>query len=1787
MKRKYLLVTTMSLLLLVFGALFPTELAAREESSRCETTETPDMNMKNDDHSLSDLWEKYQTAAEKDLPEEQLSLLKEIIEQSGEQKQAWDFYSALQAYQAVAVRKDWKKRDEVQKEFKRKIKEFDLPVLSFLYQMDYGEERSAQKILEKEAERLQKGKNRKVWKESQKTGSLLNGHLPECILDDYEFCLWVLSSQHFNKWKQPLEQHIGDRYPGKALIEWMDLQTNQSEYPAAKRMQKKEALLKMAEKYSGKAFSLYARENLLHLEMDDLERNDRHNEAAFKKIHADSKQFLSDLKRMKASERKLYGNGTSVRELITRLESPTLRIQPDYPDSLHLFFSNLTSARLTVQTEDNDSSEDKKVLLKQKVKTEKKSFYVEEKVSIALPKWDDGTYSFRLENGKTHYECTATCHTLSVAARTNRNGEGIYITRHESGEPLEQATLRLIKSGEELAKVKDFQLDEGFTTLPRQFTSLMKGDSRYYLEAEYEEDGRIRKSEQLDITLEKDYPEADIHPEEECEIFLDQGAYRPGDIVHFKAVLYEGDPYSHFKTQPAGTRLVAELRDTEGQLVSKLEKETDDFGAAAGDFTIPEGLRNGQFLLTVLKNGRTLCCHHFRVDQFVLPEFSVQFQKQEEVYAYGDEVKVKGKVQSYSGHPTSGAEADYQVFSNGRKVAGGKLDLDDSGEFRIRFRSQDKRQDYGSFYHVQLRVTGNTGETHEYNTTVFVCGRITLDTRLENETEADISLSQKFNNRRSRPIYDLHLIQSDEIRLKCEVTDQNTDWLDLRYHLLSEQGDTLATGDFKSSESIRIDWKNLEDGLYLLGIDSQSGRKQIKEAHEEMGLVKLTKDTDCLNAPLEYLFSAYNTDLTAGNRCGALLCSNEGETWAVAEWYGTDHQLLESRTIHLDEAHNMTDLAFEFKPEYPERVNLQVFYFKKKGSQYFQAEFKKPQKQLELPLEWVSFQDKTTPGTEYSFTLQTLPGAQCLVAIYDKSLDEIQSNRWNEIRLQERFYGYCPIRRTYGNTYIHHNLALRGTRAPYLFNAMASDKMAALAESEVMQSAPAERSDLMEVGPDTPVRSDMATSLTFQPFLQADENGLVHIDFQTRDKLSTFVVSVFAHDKEMNNKVLRKEMTVTIPLKISVSEPTYLFDGDEWKMKVAVSSNLDKDISGTLSIGQYAGKDFRRTRPFKRQSARLDIPAGGSEAEVFEITVDLKQLKKLSKNQEPVLGIKAEFISDDRKTSDGLFLQVPVYQAKQVIEESHSALWRPGQNKKALYRTLQSRFTNGSGSGAEYKELSILDMIQEAIPKHAQPKGKDVLSCADALYIQLMAKELGQAETAEVEKGWTPRQLLDKILDCRNQDGGFGWFEGMTSSPIITATLLERFAKLSRLEAWKQLGEELDWTASVKYLDQTHFNLDWPYWRGNISLAQYLQIRSLYPGIPFAPQIQGSAQKVKEQKEQFQKEVQEYLVPEKDRGLTGQIFEKARRLLTLTHLSSSEAGQDLAKAWGIGSTRKLEQSLQEDVFSLLQYAVRHQDGGWYYPNLVLPFRGLLESEAYAHAMMCELLEEWAKATDREEAGQAQEIADGIRLWLMIQKESQHWKEDSGFIDAIDMVMKGSSALKQTSVLVLTQRYEKPLDEVKASGNGMTVTRKFYKESTNAEGKILSTELEAGTVLEIGDVIRAKYLVHNDENRSFGKLTAWREAGLIPAEQRSGLYGWGIRPYPAQNFFRFTPISYRDVRNGYTLFYLDVMPEEDFELEEVFYVTRAGIWQAPAVEVESMYAPHYRANDASNKTFCIK
>ena len=1290
----------------------------------------------------------------------------------------------------------------------------------------------------------------------------------------------------------------------------------------------------------------------------------------------------------------------------------------------------------------------------------------------------------------------------------------------------------------------------GFTYLPKEITDKFEGDTHpFSLEFSLTENGVKRLSRELSVNTSLASYSTSSSESLCVRILTDCGAYNPGDTLHFKAILYTGNYQTAFRTLEAGKKFKAVLKDARNKTIATKELTTNEFGSIASEFVLERRERNGQYSISIEDDKRAIGYTYFTVDDFVLPSFELTFDRDDNLYLPGDEVTVKGVIKSYSGHSLGAAKVAYTVTRSGATVEEKSLTPASDGTFAIKI-ATDADERYSS-YSLNVKVTDATGETLEWNKWLSISPEIPLNVTILDTADGECSEG-------------MDIISSDSLRMNISVGESlRRKSLLITYSVFFKDKE-IHRGVAENGKDVELDLSSYPSGNYKVKAEASAKNSEglVKSSQYEREFLKLKDGDTALDAPLENVFRVLE-----GGDIALQLGAARGSVWAAVEICGYGNRTLVSEVVHLDGVQgkpgSLKTLRYAFGEDWGDAVTMYVMYFRNGGRYSYQHEFRRKATATDaLPLSFTRFLDKTLPGQPYTFIIKTLTGVECAAAIFDKSTETIHSNQWQPVRLSAPRAPYMHFSCQNGvNSANSYSVIAYGVQ-PRMKNALMSRSAMAVSLDE---SATAEVYDMALASNSAPeaveeeseaavtVRSDFAGTLAFEPFLHSDSNGEAQLNFRTSDKLSTFIVSLYAHDRNMHNSVLRREMVVSLPVKVSVAEPQFLYIGDQYTLRATLSSSAETEVSGTLRLEAFPGSDYRTLNALNSSSARVSVAPG--ESKVVSLPVDVPQVDEL--------GLKITFIADSQGDgSDAVFVSVPVREPAQTITEAHSAVLRSGADAQALIDTLRSQFVNFDGLAANVKVTSVLDLIREALPSRIGTDSKDILSLTDAFYCAKLSSKLGsEVEPSVVE------ELVTKILDCNNSDGGYAWFAGMKSSPVLTAVVIGRFAALREKGIALPSGLEESLAASVKYLDVSYFDKSGrPYWCGGISLGQYLYVRSL-----FADQSL-SASTTRE----FRKAVREYLVPSKDRGLQGEIFSKARRSYIIYRLLGSSDGLSLASSLGVNfsTRRRLQKSLDADLASLKQYAVEHRSGGIYFPNAVMPFRGLLESEAYAHSLICDLLRDCGESA----------LADGLRLWLMIQKETQQWSADPGYVDALASVLDGSQEVLDTRIVSLTASGVLPFSVIQAAGNGFTISRAYSVERV-VDGKKTLVPLADGDTLNVGDRVVAEYRIWNEENRSFVRVSALRPACLRPSSQLSGAYGWWLAPLRVSGFYVCTPQGYRNVLSDRTEYWFDSYPEEKTVITEEFFVTQEGRFQQGTVEVESLYAPHYRANGASECPLC--
>jgi len=692
-------------------------------------------------------------------------------------------------------------------------------------------------------------------------------------------------------------------------------------------------------------------------------------------------------------------------------------------------------------------------------------------------------------------------------------------------------------------------------------------------------------------------------------------------------------------------------------------------------------------------------------------------------------------------------------------------------------------------------------------------------------------------------------------------------------------------------------------------------------------------------------------------------------------------------------------------------------------------------------------------------------------------------------------------------------------------------------------------------------RSDFKDVLTFQPHIES-RNGEISFSFNTSDKLSSYHLYLFAHTKDMHNGFFSRDLTVSIPLQVSMQAPRYLYRSDQYCMSATASAKPSADsasYSGKAYLLSYNGSVLKLSNadPITSYSEELNLKAGTSESFTSQM-IDIP-------SGVDTLGVKAVFQSDD--FSDAYLADIPVFDNSQNITEAHSAVLLSGADDQEAIRRLRYSFNTVSSEGAEVKQETVSDILDRFVKAGMESRGEDVISKLDALCFAKMPRA---SEADSTSLNTDADTLWNEVMAFRDSTGGFSWMKEMKANQTITAAVLERFAYL------RSIGCDIpDMSPTVRYLDSNQFAVAWPWWCGGLSEEQYMYVRSFYPEIVFndgfGKDDRSERKTFRSNLSAFRKFARSYLSPSYKKDFPNYwTFEKARRIMTVQNLLSSDKGMALGKAWGenLFAMAKFNKSVEDDVLNLIDYAQKHQDGGMNYPNAVMPFRGMLENEAFAHSLISDVLSAYSSQDKkRKETARAAEIADQVRLWLLLQAQTQKWSDNIYFLNAVRSINDASDSIRQTSVLTLSKTEKLPFADIKSSGNGFTIERVFLRDGV---------ELKDGDAIHRGEKICAEYRIWSKENRSFVKVTAPREACLMPVEQLSGKY-YGLKPLVLDNWYRFTPSAYRCVRKDRTEYYFDVFAEESCTIREEFYVVQNGRFSAPVVEVESSYVPAYRAN----------
>ncbi len=254
-----------------------------------------------------------------------------------------------------------------------------------------------------------------------------------------------------------------------------------------------------------------------------------------------------------------------------------------------------------------------------------------------------------------------------------------------------------------------------------------------------------------DVTLDRSYSsfarKEQLGSQYGTLVYTDRSIYRPQQQVLWKTVVYQSSREGTRFEAKAQEALTVSLVDPNGEAVLTQKVTTNEFGSAAGEFTVPTGRLLGQWTVTSSRQGTA----SIRVEEYKRPTFEVTLKDPTAALRLNKPASLTGEARYYFGLPVVSAKVRWKVArvpvypwwwglwyggsltAGAQQIAAGTAGLAADGTFKIDFvpEADERRASKGVSYRYELSadVTDEGGETRSASR-AFRLGWVAVEARV-------------------------------------------------------------------------------------------------------------------------------------------------------------------------------------------------------------------------------------------------------------------------------------------------------------------------------------------------------------------------------------------------------------------------------------------------------------------------------------------------------------------------------------------------------------------------------------------------------------------------------------------------------------------------------------------------------------------------------------------------------------------------------------------------------------------------------------------------------------------------------------------------------------------------------------------------------------------------------------------------------------------------------------------------------------------------------------------------
>lgn len=755
------------------------------------------------------------------------------------------------------------------------------------------------------------------------------------------------------------------------------------------------------------------------------------------------------------------------------------------------------------------------------------------------------------------------------------------------------------------------------------------------------------------------------------------------------------------------------------------------------------------------------------------------------------------------------------------------------------------------------------------------------------------------------------------------------------------------------------------------------------------------------------------------------------------------------------------------------------------------------------------------------------------------------------------------------------------------------------------------------------LRENFKETVFFLPHLLVEKDGSFSIEFIPPDNLTKYKFMLFAHGEGIKYGSLEKEVIASKDLMVRPVLPRFFREGDFITLKVMVSNNLDRMLDGEVSLRIYDEKGKEITDLFVLNSNQRKISI--QPRINFIASFNLKIPKEVKR-------IKIEASGTFGNYTDGERRDILILPSRINLFESKFLTLRENQKRKIVFDSISFKDNINTenemliftiDTNLVFSILKSLPYLIEYPYECTEQLANKYLATAilNSIYreyplLENMARQFSERETIfeefykedpnrkilleetpwlkEAEGGNTSYPInpilhpdiakevmeksLNKLLKAQTPSGGFPWWEGGNPSTYMTIYILYTLSKA------KEFGAEVPLEPIRKgfsFLKKEGLRKD---------IESALKEKSGYEFITFL----------------------NYILSNFDKSFYEEAFDDFLRKKMLdfsfAHFKEHSPYLKLQLALTLKRMGREKDALLVHQ-SVFDSAITKEDEGTHFmieDKSWLWYNDTIETQAFA---LRELLEIDPKDPK----------ADGLLLWLFLNKKLNHFKSTKATAEALYSIMKyiklkGGLSEKETIHIKAGSSFEKELTfllndyrennnqivlskeqikkdmkeiEVQKEGKGyafFSATLHYAIDSSSIEEKsdffkikrtlykriLKGTEyflepIDPSKTLKIGDEIEVELKIKSKHEAEYIHIKSPRPSGCEPKALKSK---WNFSTGLAY---------YETVRDSSDDFFIENIPYGEFTLRYRIICQQKGKFAVAPATIQSMYAPEFVAH----------